>query len=222
MNLQFQTYSLIQDAGILQNFVDSLPDDTPSEKYYIALLARRKYFSEIPSDRAQLKRVLANKKDIVDKIRQLETKVGCYKVGDKEIPEIALALYIMPNPRDLNRATRNSLIKFAELIANDAEGFNPVQEVMSQVQKARSRGVFLDFDFDCETQPDLTGILNKDSYRTLKTRGGYHILVELDKIADEFRKTFHQAIKKLGPDVTGDCLIPVPGCIQGGFSPYFV
>ena len=56
----------------------------------------------------------------------------------------------------------------------------------------------------------------------LKTRGGFHLLVNLDSVDTLCRKTWYQYLSSLeGVDAKGDNLTPVPGCIQGGFTPYF-
>ncbi len=214
-------YKIIQDIDKLQEFVNFLPDLEQDEKFYFCLFARKKYWPTIKADKGQIKRGLATKDNLIQKIRQLECAVGAYQFEGQDIPQEALAFYLMPNPRSLIRAARASLVRFAELIANDNHGYNPYQEVLSQIQKSKSRSIFLDFDFDQEEIPQIQG-LNPESYRILKTRGGYHVLVELSKIEEQYKKTFHREISKLGPDVTGDTLLPAPGCCQGSFIPYFI
>lgn len=62
-----------------------------------------------------------------------------------------------------------------------------------------------------------------DSVTVLKTRGGFHLLIELAKIAPPYIKTWHKNITVLdGLDIKGDNLIPIPGCIQGGYMPHFL
>lgn len=215
-------YQIIQDRAALDSFIASLPELGPNEKYYFSLFCRKKYWPHIKSDRAQLKRFLATKERIVEKIRQLECEVGSYSSDGIGIGNEGLALYMMPNPRCLVKATRQSLVKFAEFIANNNTGYNPYQEVLSQVQKSRSRGIYIDFDFDTDELPDLSAVLNPDSYRVLKTRGGFHVLTEVDKITPEFKKDFYMKMDALGADCSGDQLLPVPGCNQGGHLVHFL
>lgn len=215
-------YQIIKDIKKLRDFIDFLPDLEDGQKFYCSLFARRKYWPEIKADKGQLRRFLTTKERFIEKVMQLEVAVGAYSFEGKTIPNEALALYCMPNPRDLVRATRASLVKFAELIANNNKGYNPHQEVMSQIQKSKAKSYFLDFDFDTEECPTLNGILNPEAFKILKTRGGFHVLVELSKIDPQYKKTFHQAISKLGPDVSGDTLLPIPGTTQGDFTPYFL
>jgi hypothetical protein len=47
-------------------------------------------------------------------------------------------------------------------------------------------------------------------------------LVRLDRVAEAYQKTFYRALTELEVDQTGDQLLPVAGCTQGGFMPRFV
>lgn len=217
-----ETYQIITDEKALRAFIDSLPDLKEGEKFYGCLFARKKYWPGIDADKSQVKRFLFTKERALDKIRQLECKIGAYTFNGKEIPNDALALYVMPNPRDMVRATSVMIGNLAELLAFRTRSFNPHQEALTAMQKCKARSIYRDYDFDMETLPDLTDVLNPDSYRVLKTRGGFHVLVESDKVEEKYKKTFHLALDKLGADVSGDCLLPAPGCNQGGFTPYFV
>ncbi|WP_337044869.1 hypothetical protein [Emticicia sp. 17c] len=220
-------YQIIRDETLFRNFIEWLPALKPNETYYVSLLARSKYHEAVGSDKAQVKRFTSSKEFIYDKVKQLECELGTYKYKGVGIPQEALALYISLNPRDMERASKNALIRFAELITREYNGYNPHQEVLSEIQKACSRKIYFDLDFD---KVDLTGTLarikqhiNEDCLTMLKTRGGFHLLVELAKIDKQYNKTWHQSLSQLeGCDVKGDNLIPVPGCTQGGFTPFFI
>ncbi len=220
-------YQIIKDEKLLQDFIVWLPDLLPHETYYVSLFARSKYAPEIKGDKSQLKRFTSSKEHLLSKIKQLECEIGSYKQDQKPIPQHALALYITPNPRDLIKATKESLIEFAKLITENYNGYNPHQEVMTQLQKCHSRKVFFDLDFDKvpleNTLIALEQYINMDCVRILKTHSGFHILIEMSKLHKSFEKTWYQNITKLeGCDVRGDNLIPVMGCTQGDFVPYFI
>jgi hypothetical protein len=64
--------------------------------------------------------------------------------------------------------------------------------------------------------------VNKEAMTVLKTRGGFHLLVELAKIDKQLVKTWYPRLTGIaGVDIKGDNLVPVPGCCQGGFVPHF-
>jgi hypothetical protein len=225
-------YQIILNEERLKNFIEWLPELQPNETYYCCLFARSKYCGDvvhIASDKGQLKRFTSNKKLLLQKIKQLECPVGSYTVKDKIAPQESLALYMNINPRNVEKAAKNSLKHFAELITRPYGGWNPHAEVMSEIQKAKSRTVYFDIDFDdieIEEIQDLIVkfyIINLTACTFLKTRGGFHLLIEIDKIEPIYQKTWYKNLTLLpGIDIKGDNMIPVPGCTQGNFEPYLL
>lgn len=224
-----ENYKIILDEQRLIEFIHWLPTLSQGETYYVSLFSRKKYASNTEgySDKTQLKRFTSNKEQLLSKIRQLECKFGSYTNKMGAISQESLALYINPNPRSLEVATKKAAIQLVELITKPYSGYNPHQEVLSCIQKSPSRKVFFDMDFDgVELEPTLEQVyqfINKKAVNILKTRGGFHLLIETDKIETQFKKSWYNNITKLsGVDIKGDNLIPVVGCTQGGFTPYLI
>lgn len=223
---------------LLLEFIEWLPDLKPTEKFYVALFARKKYdetLQSTASDKMQLKRLLCTKETMVQKIRQLEIDYGLYNLKSMIATQQSLALYITPNPRCMIKAHKDLMIRLATAVCNGNFYHNLHAEAISCIQRSKSYAHVVDFDIDDKTVDLnlLNKILHKDCYRVLETRGGYHILV-YPKMATEYNKmlnvgdgeypyNWHSEIIRVFPcDITGDQMIPVPGCTQGGFTPKFI
>lgn len=229
-------YKVITNESLLKDFISWLPSLRENEIYYLCLFARNKYckhVKHISSDKSQLKRFTANKNNMFDKIKQLEIELDCYyqvKNGIKiSIPQEALALYVTVNPRDIIKATYESIKHLTNCLQKNNIGFNPYQEVLSKIQQSYSRKIYLDLDFDIEkekftdTKNKIESFINKSCLTFLETRGGFHCLIELSKINPEYKTTWYKNITSLeGIDMNSDNMIPVVGTYQGGFTPKFV
>lgn len=224
-------YSIIRDEVALRAFIDWLPELEESELYYVSLLARSKYADSIRSDKQQLKRFTSRKEDLYNKIWQCECPVGAYTQKGLPIPQESLAIYITPNPRSMYDALFNSLTTIAKIIQHQNKTANPHQEVMSEIQKSKGRSCFVDFDFDYKDEQfgeelktqiyERVGATAKVQF--IETRGGFHALVDPTTVEAPFRKGWYQRIMELPHvDQSGDQLIPIPGCTQGGFVPKMI
>lgn len=221
-------YKIVADEDKLREFIDWLPDLKPDETFYCCLFARKKYAknSGLKSDKCQLKRFTSNKERLFDKIKQLECEVGSYKFKDLVIPQESLALYITPNPRNFTVAAKNSVKELVDKITKAYDGYNPHKLVLNHIQTSSSNRKYHDFDFDGveiqDIKPQLVNVINDDALTFVKTRGGFHLLVDHEKVEPTYRKGWYNSLSKLdGVDVRGDNLLPVVGCYQGGFVPYF-
>lgn len=231
-------YKIVQDEKILKEFIDWLPELQPTEKFYMCLFARSKYsknkegentLPHIKSDKAQLKRFVTDKERMFLKIKQLEIQLGWYQQKDLIVPQEVLALYITPNPREMWRASIRSMVKLAQCIENENKLMNPHQEVLSEIQRTKSRTCYIDFDIDAEgeelekAKSLIPNVVNMDAVTLLQTRGGIHCLIDPNKVQKEFKNKFWKGMTEIpGVDQTGDGMIPVPGCCQGGFVPHFI
>lgn len=223
-----EVYTIITDEKLLQEFVEWLPDHTDTEMYYCCLFARKKYnptHAAVQSDKLQLKRFTATKERLISKIRQLECRVGAYRgANDLPIPQDTLALYISPNPRCLRKSTFKAISHFANCLENE-KPINPHQEVLTVIQSTKAKTRYHVFDIDSKDKQyllDTTAVVD-GLCTVINTRGGYHVLVDNEHIHEIVRhnKNWYVDLKKRA-DVTGDALIPVVGCYQGGHTPSIV
>jgi len=219
-------YTIIQNSEKLVQFIDWLPELAAHERFYVCLFARKKYCPEqmLSTDKVQLKRFLSKKEDLYYKIQQLSVEVGAYRAKKGHVPQAALAVYINPNPRNLHTATYDSIIRLTELLKKGNKNYNPQAEVMSCIQRSKSRNIYLDFDIDTKKVnfQQLANVIDPSCLSIVETRGGFHVLVKVADILPEYKKSFFKNIVALGVDQTGDQLLPIPGCVQGGFMPRFI
>jgi len=225
-----ENYKIITNQNKLEEFITLLPECSNIEQYYITLLARKKYSPDMKTGEIQLKRFTSKKENIVDKIRQLECSVGSYKDKGISIPNEALALYITINPRDLRKASLNLIVTLAQKERDRQYHYNPQSLALTEIHSSQGSRVYYDIDID-ESDPvrleqtiaKIKTFINEDCLSLLKTRGGIHCLVKLNAVSFDYRNTWFKNIKLLqNVDVCGDNLIPIPGCNQGGFTPYFI
>lgn len=230
-------YNIVTDQQELLRFINWLPELEKKETFYCCLFARSKYvkgIAELPhirSDKAQLKRFTSNKERLFNKIKQLECEVGSYMQKDLIVPQEALALYITINPRCFIKANKSSVKKLLDLAMQPYNGFHPYQEVMSEIQKAKSRTEFVSFDFDCDNTIfgnalyEINQFMDSKSFDVVQTRGGYHVIVKPSKCNDnKWYQKMRQVLSKHSDDHdnAGDIMLPVPGTYQGGFTPRFL
>lgn len=222
-------YKIITDRSALISFIDWLPDLGENERYYLSLFARKKYTPNLikSNDKTQLKRFTSSKERMLTKIEQLEIPLNRWKLKDISAPQESLVLYIMPNPRCMKKATQAMGKKCWDL--NRSDNFNLHQEAMSCIQRSKSYTKYVHFDLDVEHNTvDFNSILAKigvpyAAYHILQTRGGYHLLID-PRLVPKQAGNWHKAIRDSfeGIDQHGDQMMPVPGTIQGGFTPKFI
>lgn len=237
-------YKIIHDDNELKRFISNLSDTDKSTRYFLSLLARKKYITNNTEKIRDLTvcEFTCTKKSMYNKIRQLEVPVGSYYYKDSAIPQESLALYIQPNQVNMTAAI-NSMGRECWNM-RDSQNYNLESTLMACIKKSRIRS-YVDFDIDHKDidlhklkniLPDIEVYgdnMEKEvvrPYTIVETKSGYHILVNIDVAKKSFKltKSFHdnwqQNISTMyHPDViSSKTMVPVPGSIQGGFVPKVV
>lgn len=203
-------YQVITDKEALLSFIDWLPELKENEIYYLCLFARNKYCKDvkhISSDKAQLRRFTAHKKEMFDLIKQLEIELGCYYQVRHNVktpvPQEALALYITVNPRNIKEGCYEAAKHLITCVQKNNRNFKPESEVLSSIHKTLSRKIYFDVDFDISkeemnnTIKEIKTYVNEDCITILETRGGFHCLIKLDKIDKQYEKTWYKNITSM-------------------------
>ena len=224
-----------------------LPDLEEGEKFYVCVQARKKYCPELmPKDKTHLSRFMARKDDLAKKIYQRSGPVDSYTTkGDKVIPLSAMAVYMTPNPRSETKASYELIVSLAHgmknkhLEPNGPTHTNPHALALTQLHKAKSRSSFVVFDVDFEGNGDLENapksVLTVDEVKKktidllgegaaffIRTRGGVHVLVKPKDVKSKIKNWYPILCRELNVDQSGDLMIPIPGCVQGGHIPTLV
>lgn len=219
-----EVHNIICSEQALEEFVEWLPDLGPNERFFLCLQARKKYMPSLKSgDKTQLKRFTSSKELLITKIKQLECPVGCYRTKEGEIiPDSAMALYITLNPRDMQKATFSAAKALIDLIQKQ-NNLNPHSEVLSCIHKSKGQTSFVHFDVDDadwkEVKESVVEIVGNEAVTMVETRGGCHLLVDPKKVVCDHKNWYTVIMKKIKCDQTGDLMVPVVGCNQGGFVP---
>ena len=194
--------SLIKDKEQFNKFVEILPDLKNDEVYFISLSARNKYLTTEEREFYGLGRtemfsraIIRRKEDFEYTLSKLESSLQYKLTKTKQnIPEKALVVYININPSSMIKAyfaLMNEMnkelhdITFA-LQNNKIPNYSGIhlldRKLMNCIQRARSRKVFIDIDFDtqrfqiCDTFLKVLTLRNVDHHR-IKTKSGFHILI---------------------------------------------
>lgn len=225
-------YEIIKNMDELQKFLDLLEPTEENERYYISLMARKKYDPSgvVKHDKQQLKRVLAKKEHIVSKIRQMESEVGTYEFDGQPVPVGSLVLYMTPSKRDLHRA---KILTMKELMVHlEDEWVNPVSVALSSAHKATVKNPkYVDVDVDVKGGGSKNFLVKEirhligDVFDLIYTRGGFHLLIrekeartDWNALLMKMKKTYDMIEDIQINGAKGMC--PVPGCAQGGDFPY--
>lgn len=231
-------YKIVKYEEDLQNFINELPDLKDGQKFYYCLFARKKYGATegLKSDKNQLKRGTTTKERMIRDFKKLEVEIGSYEIDGVSINQDSLCLYMTPNPRDMHKAGLKTIKELVNFVAEERIIYNPHAVSLNQIQVSGVK-YFFDIDIDVkqgksldieELEDWIKGKVNPQAiWNIVKTRGGYHILIELKRVSGEFKNSWYNNFSKSSNDVfdvtmSGDNLLPVPGCVQSNFSPLLI
>lgn len=225
-------YKLIHDRAELQKFVNFLPELNPNEGYFIILIARRKWNpdADIPSA-LKLRRETVQKDKIIQTIEHWECRLGTYTNRGVEINNDNLGVYIGFNPKNQYQACFELINQCLENIKSNKQNINIKSMANDVIQGSNGTKNFIDVDVDLKDGeslqdiiPFIESIIHPDSLTYIKTSGGFHCLVNLSDMKGN--STWYQRIKahtfKSDLNIMSNDLVPIVGCNQGKYVPYFL
>jgi len=156
----------------------------------------------------------------------MEVPLGAYNLRGVGVSQESLAVYISTNPRCRKKATFNLIKTLVDKVQNNAE-LRPHSAALTEIHRAKSRANFVTFDIDVDNPlikanseqfDQVIELVGREAVSLIKTRGGYHLLVEPKKVVSEIKNWHPRIVEITQPDQTGDILSPIPGCVQGGHT----
>jgi hypothetical protein len=254
------THKLISDESEIKRFVGILPHLALDEVYFVSLSARNKYLTdkekqEIGLGRAEmfnrrLVKCASNPDEAFDMylrtIKSFECIYGGITTKSHEIiPDKCLVVYANINAVSGKKALRLFLSKAIDNIFDSTADVNCIAKMasldsmlMNCYQQSRSTKKFIDIDFDIPANAydllvQFIRVLkeNNITYYVIKTKSGYHVLMQTDTIKFNYNITVHElnatAQYRYGKEhveviQNKNEMIPVPGTYQGGFPVTFL
>lgn len=226
-------YELILQEEELKKFINFLPDLNPNEGYFLILIARKKWYPEsgISSAHKLRRETVGTKDKIIQTLRQWEISDGTYRSGELPIHQNNLGVYIGYNPRNQYNACFELINQCLANIRSNKQNINIKSMANDVIQGSNGTKNFIDIDVDIKEGEDfleiikfIKGIINEEHLTLIKTNGGFHCLIRVNGIIGN--KTWYQQIKshpfKSELNIMSNDLIPMVGCNQGQFKPYFI
>lgn len=242
------THSLIHNREDIYTFASLFHIEKKHLALCLNLTMRKKYYP-IPSSGTNIinRIIITGGKDFENKLYQailkLEPPVGSYIDGDVIVPNEALALYALLEPKDTIKALSRTMAKCVEAMTDLEEMPNAYSLYRTEIGKCSIKNKkYRQIDLDTK-DIDKINIVNSMLKRLnvfiiicIETRGGFHIVytarhddIYLGKDINRELYAFKQTtafekenieghmVKDYWFSITSDPNIIVPGVYQGGF-----
>jgi hypothetical protein len=242
-----ESYNFLNNEEKIKEFCEKVLPIKHDKNLFLFVMvgARRKYLLDNEKDHYNLNgsdmldRVVLKNSDfesVKRAILRLSIPQGTYtdKVG-KILPHHCLTVYMTVNWSCGKLAAVNLIKKLTDMIYKDDCEINVVSQANTEIHKSIVHKATLDLDVDPKGNDDLNAILmdvksilGNTTFNIVKTRTGAHVLIKKDTIDKKIKNTFYEELKKYSKSMEGEieisnhCMVPVPGCYQGGHIPYIM
>jgi hypothetical protein len=218
------------------------------------MAARRKYWPKHDNIGTTCfnRTIVKNDANFLSVVRRYEVPVGVYTTrAGKIIPDQALALYCLLNPRSMIKAWGKmqkimAVRMESEILHGQSQDYTRMEsDFKTCVHKSVAEKLYVELDIDTKDEIIVRKVIKlvrpmEEHLRCIvETRGGYHVVMDNIHISkeqksllwrtfstDEYKFDGHDVrgkpIRKSYVDVRSDPSPPIPGTIQGGFNVRFV
>ena len=221
-----------------------LPPLQSNEVYFLSASARNKYLDKDEREKyslgrteMMLRKVARSKEQYIHRIEEIQYHLKGYKTRSGLIvPPKATIIYTNINPSNTIKAY-NSLQatanhKIMEALTNPnnsstSDYFTRIeQNIMTEIQRAPGRKTWIDVDFDVNNEDPVARfheelVSHQVRHYTIKTKSGYHVLIDRNTVDYNFHKTVTELNKEYGGAggeviLNKNAMVPTPGTLQGG------
>lgn len=214
---------LLIDENLTQEFLTRL-ERADSDICFITIALRSKYYPELEKDKVILHRFISKKKHLINDLKNLPSQFF-YK--GQPIPNESLVVWMKINPRCFKKATRDTIKNLTDNLYSDKIE-SPLEAALTALQEACDVLKHHSFDYDVPNENIETTLeqiyraVNQEATFVVKTKNGFHLIVDVTKIDKEHKDYYGKLLKIKGIDQRGDINVPLCGCVQGGFIPYIL
>lgn len=215
--------SILIDENLTFDFLTRL-ERADSDICFITIALRRKYCPELEKEKVILHRFISKKKHLINDLKNLPSQFF-YK--GQAVPTEALVVWFKLNPRSFKKATKDTIKNLTDNLYSDKIE-SPLEAALTALQEACDKVKHQSFDYDVtddEVETTLEQIyvaVNQDATFVVKTKNGFHLIVDVTKIDKEHKNYYNNLVKIKGIDQRGDINVPLAGCVQGGYIPYIL
>lgn len=244
---------VVADPAIISDFVSHLPDLGDNELYFLSLSARNKYLSEAEREHFSLGRtemfsrqIAMDRDGIALALNRMKGDLESKRTRNgREIPNRSLVVYMNIHAmsslkaystfvEEMNRHQTETLHALLNGNTPNLTAFLRMQtRLMNHIQKATGSKKFVDIDIDAPqiTANDIRDVIsgqlqeNGIKHLVIRSRGGYHIMVETADLKKAKGFQLHQFIIEQNKRAEGEggevcfntnAMVPMPGTYQAG------
>jgi len=244
---------VVVDPAMISDFVSHLPDLGDDELYFLSLSARNKYLTDSEREHFSMgqtemfsRQIAMDRDGIALALNRMKGDLESKRTRNgREIPNRALVVYMNIHAmsslkaystfvEEMNRHQTETIHALLNGNTPNLTAFLRMQtRLMNHIQRATGSKKFVDLDIDApqmtanDIRDVISGELQENSIKHLviRSRGGYHIMVETADLKKAKGFQLHQFVQeqnKVAEAEDGEvcfntnAMVPLPGTYQAG------
>jgi hypothetical protein len=219
-----EVHRFVYDEEQIKRFARLI--DTENGYHQLCLFVRPKYHTGVKNRNVGIRTFYGYTPEVfLEQVKKHELPVGSYKDNGTEYPNDCFVLYSSTNTRDGKKAAKMFIDELLSAAFEENKYiFNHLKSRLdSTIMSSKGKTKYLTIDIDAKDEwPEVKDWLAEKGTKIdalIETRGGYHVMINMDEIA-KLKGELHK--KFASKHTIGDMMCAVPGTLQGGFPVRFV